>query len=68
LPQSRPGDTRRSRDRDCGDEDCDHYPCKTHRTGYDEGFADGRAAGYGEGQVDGFIEGYNAGQAAAART
>jgi hypothetical protein len=59
LPRSQPGDTKR----DCGDEDCDHYPCEVYREGYEAG----RADGYGAGRVDGFVEGYNAGQSAASR-
>lgn len=47
----------------CPDEDCDRFPCRVYREGYQAGYADGYDAGYSSGFAEGYASGYSDGAA-----
>jgi hypothetical protein len=47
----------------CTGEDCDRFPCRVYREGYEAGYGAGSAAGYAAGRADGYSEGYADGAA-----
>jgi len=47
----------------CPDPQCERFPCKVFREGYEAGFGAGYGAGYDDGHGDGYAEGYSAGAA-----
>lgn len=54
-----PGTREEHRYQTCADADCERFPCRVYR----EGFQAGHGAGYGAGQAEGRAEGYAEGYA-----
>jgi len=45
----------------CQDQDCERFPCRVYKEGYQNGDYDGHRRGYDEGYPAGYSEGYPAG-------
>ncbi|MGO9078884.1 MAG: hypothetical protein ACLQDY_07540 [Streptosporangiaceae bacterium] len=43
---------------ECNDPDCDRFPCRVYREGYEAGYAAGHAAGHATGYAEGYTEGH----------